>query len=94
MRARFVGCVVVCLLISQIAVAQSCLRPLPPFVPERADDIRAYSDLLRQDMDAYFADVQRYFRCIDAERGEVFAEAGQMAEKYGQVLAADSGSSK
>lgn len=86
MRGKLVGLVLVCLLVAQVADAQSCLRPIPPYVPERAEDIRAYSELLRRDMEAYFADVQRYFRCIDAERGEVFAEAGRVTEEYGRVL--------
>ena len=88
MRGKVVGCVVVCLLVGHPAVAQSCLRPIPPYVPERTEDIRAYSDLLRRDVEAYFADVQRYFRCIDAERGEVFEEAGRVTEEYGPVLGA------
>ncbi len=86
MHEKIVGCVLVYLLVAQAAVAQSCLRPIPPFVPERAEDIRAYSDLLKQDMEAYFDDVQRYFRCIDTERGEVFAEAGRVTEEYERVL--------
>lgn len=79
-------CWCVCLSVGQAAGAQSCLRPIPPFVPERVEDIRAYSDLLKQDMEAYFADVQGYFRCIDAERGEVFAEARRVTEEYQRVL--------
>lgn len=86
MRVKIVMCVPVCLLVGQAADAQSCLRPVPPYVPKRAEDIRAYSDLLKQDMEAYFDDVQRYFRCIDTERGEVFAEAGRVTEEYERVL--------
>ncbi|MCA2007079.1 hypothetical protein [Tritonibacter mobilis] len=86
MRGKIVMCVLVCLSVGQAAVAQVCLRPIPPYVPEQVEDIRAYSDLLKQDMEAYFDDVQRYFRCIDTERGEVFAEAGRVTEEYGQVL--------
>ncbi len=86
MRGKVVGCVVVCLLAAQVAQAQACLRPIPPYVPERAVDIRACSDLLRRDMQTYFSDVQRYFRCFDAERSEVFEEARRVTEEYGQVL--------
>lgn len=86
MRGKIVGCVLMCLLAGQTAGEQNCLRPIPPYVPEQAEDIRAYSDLLKRDIEAYFADVQRYFRCIDTERGEVFAEAGRVTEEYGKVL--------
>jgi hypothetical protein len=86
MRGKIVGYVLACLLVAQAAVAQSCLRPIPPYVPERVDDIRSYSDLLRRDMEAYFADLQRYFRCIDTERSEVFIEAGWVTEEYGRML--------
>ncbi len=86
MSVRRMGCLVTYLLAAQAAWAQDCLRPVPPYVPERADDIRTYSDLLRRDMEAYFANVQGYFRCIDAERGEVFEEAGHVARVYGRVL--------
>lgn len=86
MRGKIVACVLVCLLVAQAASAQSCLRPIPPYVPERAEDIRAYSELLRRDVETYFADVQRYFRCIDAERGEVFVEAGRVTEEFERVL--------
>lgn len=88
MRGKIVGFVLACLLVAQTAVAQNCLRPIPPYVPERVEDIRAYSDLLRRDIETYFADVQRYFRCIDTERGEVFNEAGSVTEEYGRVLEA------
>lgn len=88
MCGKVVGCVLACLLVAQAAVAQNCLRPIPPYVPERVDDIRAYSDLLRRDIETYFADVQRYFRCIDTERGEVFAEAGRVTEEYQRVFEA------
>lgn len=94
MRGKVVGYVLVCLLAGQTAGAQNCLRPIPPYVPERGEDIRAYSDLLKRDIETYFADVQRYFRCIDAERGEVFAEAGRVTEEYGRVLDVASDSSE
>lgn len=86
MHGKLVGCVLMCLLVGHAASAQSCLRPIPPFVPELTEDIRAYSDLLRRDMEKYFADVQLYFRCIDGERNEVFEEGRRVTEEYGRVL--------
>jgi hypothetical protein len=88
MHGKIVACVLVCLLVGQAAVAQNCLRPIPPYVPTRVEDIRVYSELLRRDVETYFADVQRYFHCIDAERGEVFNEAGSVTEEYQRVLEA------
>lgn len=68
------------------ADAQSCSRPMPPYVPELTEDIRAYSDLLRRDMETYFTDVQQYFRRIDAERGEVLEEVRHATGGYGRML--------
>lgn len=72
MRGKVVGCVVVCLLAGHAVKAQNCLRPIPPYVPENPANIREDSDLLRRDMEAYFADVEQYFRCQDAQQAEVF----------------------
>ncbi len=86
MHEKIVGCVVACLATDHGAVSQSCLRPIPPFVPERVEDISAYAGLLKQDIEAYFADVQSYFRCIDTERGKVFVEAERVTEEFERVL--------
>ena len=34
--------------------------------------MRTYADLIRGDFEAYIADVQEYFRCIDEERARAF----------------------
>ena len=86
MRGKLERCALTCLLIGHRAEAQNCLRPIAPYVPERADDIRVYSDILRLGMEACFAKMQRYFRCIDSERAEVFEEARSASEAYGRVL--------
>lgn len=45
-----------------------------------------YADLIRGDFEAYIADVQDYFRCVDEERARVFAEAREVSEDYGRFL--------
>ncbi|SFR57201.1 hypothetical protein SAMN04488002_3327 [Litoreibacter janthinus] len=47
------------------SIAVSCLPPAPPWMPTDPDDVRAYADLMRRDAEVYFADVERYFRCLD-----------------------------
>lgn len=68
------------------AIAGSCLPPAPPWMPTDADDVRAYADLLRRDAEAYFADVENYFRCQDQERREVFVQAREFSEAYARLL--------
>lgn len=65
MIGKFAGGAFVLLLTVQLAQAQTCLQPIPPFVPKNPADIREYSDILRRDMEAYFTDVEQYFRCQD-----------------------------
>ena len=68
------------------AIAGSCLPPAPPWMPTNADDVRAYADLLRRDPETYFTDVERYFRCQDQQRREVFDQARMASEDYARVL--------
>ena len=46
--------------------------------------MRAYADLIRADFESYIADVQDYFRCLDAERAHAFVEAREVSEDYGR----------
>lgn len=46
--------------------------------------MRLYADLLRADFETYIADVQVYFRCLDAERARAFTEARNVSEDYGR----------
>ena len=48
--------------------------------------MRTYADLIRADFEAYIADVQDYFRCVDAERARIFVEAREVSEDYGRFL--------
>jgi hypothetical protein len=66
--------------------AHACVPPERPFLPQSQDDMRIYADLIREDFEAYIADVQDYFRCVDEERARAFAEAREVSEDYGRFL--------
>lgn len=68
------------------SVAGDGLPPIAPFMPTDADDVRAYTDLLRRDAETYFDDVERYFQCQDEKRREVFEQARVVSEDYTRVL--------
>lgn len=68
--------------------ATACVPPERPFLPQSPEDMRIYADLIRVDFERYIADVQEYFRCIDAERARAFAEAQEVSQDYGRFLAA------
>nr|WP_223814409.1 MULTISPECIES: hypothetical protein [Paracoccaceae] len=57
-------------------------------MPQSQDDMRTYADLIRGDFEAYIADVQDYFRCVDEERARVFSEARDVSEDYERFLSA------
>lgn len=48
--------------------------------------MRAYADLIRRDFEAYIADVQDYFRCLDEERARAFVEAREVGEDYSRFM--------
>ena len=50
--------------------------------------MRTYADLIRADFESYIADVQGYFRCLDAERARAFIEAREVSEDYGRFVSA------
>jgi len=50
--------------------------------------MRTYADLIRGDFEAYIADVQDYFRCLDEERARAFVEAREVSEEYGRLIEA------
>jgi hypothetical protein len=68
------------------SAAADCLPPERPFLPQSQEDMRAFADLIRGDFETYFAEVQDYFRCLDAERARAFAEAREASEDYGRFL--------
>lgn len=66
--------------------ADACIPPERPFLPASREDMRAYADLIRRDFEAYIADVQEYFRCLDEERARAFVEAREVSEEYGRFV--------
>lgn len=66
--------------------AAACIYPERPFLPQSQEDMRTYADLIRGDFEAYIADVQEYFRCIDEERAQAFVEAREVTEEYGRFI--------
>ncbi|WP_417254640.1 hypothetical protein [Celeribacter sp.] len=71
---------------SSASIAGTCLPPVPPWMPTNAHDVQAYADLLQRDAETYFTDVERYFRCLDQERREVFEQVRDFTEDYARVL--------
>ena len=69
-----------------VAAAADCLPPERPFLPQSQEDMRAYADLLRSDFEGYIADIQEYFRCLDAERQRAFHEAREVSDDYGRLV--------
>ncbi|MBW0159364.1 hypothetical protein [Sedimentimonas flavescens] len=69
-----------------VAAAADCVPPERPFLPQSQEDMRAYADLLRSDFEGYIADIQGYFRCLDAERQRAFQEAREVSEDYGRLV--------
>jgi hypothetical protein len=68
--------------------AAACTPPERPFLPQSQEDMRTYADLIRGDFEAYIADVQDYFRCLDEERAWAFIEAREVSEEYGRFIEA------
>ena len=69
-----------------LADAETCYPPTVPFVPSDPDAQREFAALIRGDFETYMADVQEYFRCLDAERARAFEEARKVSEEYGRFL--------
>ena len=68
--------------------AHACTPPERPSLPTSRGDMRAYADLIRGDFEAYIANVQDYFRCLDDERARAFVEAREVSEDYGRFIQA------
>jgi hypothetical protein len=64
----------------------ACTPPERPFLPQARQDMRIYSDLIREDFESYIAQVQDYFHCIDEERARAFVEAREVTEDYGRFI--------
>lgn len=84
--ARVLWAIVLLLLSTGNASAESCLAPIRPYVPDDAKAARDYADLIRRDFELYIRDIQSYFRCLEAERARAFEEARDVSEEYGRFL--------
>ena len=80
---------VLSLALTRVAAAETCLAPLPPFVPNDPQAAQEYAEIIRQDFEFYIRDIQDYFRCLDAERARAFGEAREVSEAYGRFLQLD-----
>lgn len=69
-----------------VAAAADCLPPQRPLLPQSQEDMREYADLLRTDFEGYIAEIQEYFRCLDAERQRAFHEAREVSKDYGRLV--------
>lgn len=65
-----------------MAIADTCLPPSRPYLPEDQSALREYADLIRQDFETYVTEISGYFRCLDAERARVFSEAQDVTRDY------------
>ena len=86
MNRRVAGISASLICAGQMALAQSCLPPIPPYVPEDNEAIRIYADLVRKDVENCFGDAERYFRCQDQLRREVFEQVRHVSEDYSRIL--------
>lgn len=66
--------------------AHACTPPERPFLPTSRENMRTFADMIRGDFEAYIADVQEYFRCLDEERARAFIEAKEVSEEYGRFV--------
>jgi len=76
------------LLLGAWSSADACVPPQRPYVPEERDAVRSYASILKGDFEGYFAEIQRYFRCVDEERARAFEEAREVSQDYGRFLEA------
>lgn len=84
--ARNITLVLLITMLVAASTAHACTPPERPFLPASREDMRAYADLIRGDFEAYIADGQDYFRCLDEERARAFVEAREVSEEYGRFL--------
>lgn len=78
--------IVLCFGFAAPASAETCYPPTVPFVPSDPETQRKFADLIRQDFETYIANIQDYFRCLEAERARAFKEAREVSEEYGRFL--------
>ena len=83
---RYVPVIVFLIFLADGVLAETCLAPSRPFVPNDPHAAQEYADLIRNDFEIYIQDIQSYFRCLDDERARAFQEAREVSEEYGRFL--------
>jgi hypothetical protein len=86
--ARNIPLVLLITVIVAVGPAHARTPPERPFLPTSGEDMRTFADLIRGDFDAYIADVQEYFRCLDEERARAFIEAREVSEECRRFIEA------
>ena len=84
--ARNITLVLLITVIVTAGPAHACTPPERPFLPTSREDMRTFADLIRGDFEAYIAEVQDYFRCLDEERARTFTEAREVSDDYATFL--------
>ncbi|WP_231014208.1 hypothetical protein [Sulfitobacter mediterraneus] len=74
------------ILVPVACLANSCLAPVRPFLPNDSQAASEYADIIRRDFQIYIKDVQEYFRCLEQERARAFEEAREVSQDYGRFL--------
>ncbi|WP_300038565.1 hypothetical protein [uncultured Roseobacter sp.] len=85
-RRAGLAAIVATLVVIDHADAETCIAPLPPFIPTDSAAAQDYEDLTRSDFDLYVRDVQAYLRCLDRERTRAFHEAQAVTNAYRPFL--------
>lgn len=85
-RGHVTRTLIVHLIWSSCALAETCVSPAPPYVPTDLRAMSDYADVIRQDFELYFQDLQTYFVCLDAEHMRAFDEGRDVTEAYERFL--------
>ena len=83
---RLLPALTVLLLESGSVVADTCVSPPRPFVPSDLKAASEYVNIIHDDFELYFRDIQSYFRCLEEERARAFKEAREVSVEYGRFL--------
>ncbi len=80
--ARIAVTVCTCLLVSSAAAAQSCVKPVPPQVPDKSTLDAATRNAVTAQIDAYIAATNRYLTCLEASDAQARAEAERIIQNW------------
>jgi hypothetical protein len=66
--------------------ATGCASPVAPFVPSSDEDLAHYAALIAADYEQYFADITKFFACLQDWHQAVFEEAKEVTAQYEDFL--------